>query len=90
MTRIFPGKIFWISTAFASIFFGLIVAGAILYIAFQENPQGEFFDTASGKINIGNVLPLFFSAFASSILLAAGVIVTIMILFRLSKGLTRH
>ena len=38
---------------------GLAVANAMLWIAFQENPQGEFFDPATGAVDWPYSLALF-------------------------------
>jgi hypothetical protein len=38
---------------------GLIVACAMVSIALQHNPQGEFLDEQSGKLQIGNALWIF-------------------------------
>lgn len=38
---------------------GLAVASVMLWIAFQENPQGEFFDPATGAVDWPYSLMLF-------------------------------
>ena len=38
---------------------GLAVGGAMLWIAFQENPQGEYFDPVTGAVNWPHTLTLF-------------------------------
>lgn len=47
---------------------GLLTSGAVLWIAFKENPQGEFFNPANGAVEFGNVLPLFLTSFLVSAL----------------------
>ncbi len=48
--------------AMASLIFGVIVGCVILWIAFQENPQGEFFDYQTGIVQLGSTASLFLSA----------------------------
>jgi hypothetical protein len=43
---------------------GAIVGGFMLYIGFQHNPQMEFFDTATGRIDYSHSLLLFSLWFA--------------------------
>jgi len=64
---------------------GLIFASAVLSIAFNENPQGEFFDTATGSIHLGNVLPLFFTSFLESALVVCLVEVGLYLLASMFK-----
>jgi hypothetical protein len=48
-------------------------ASTVMYIAFQHNPQGEFFDPQTGKIDGPYSLLLFAASFALA-LLATGVV----------------
>jgi hypothetical protein len=43
----------------AAVVAGLAVASAMLWIAFQENPQGEFFDPATGAVDWPYSIALF-------------------------------
>jgi hypothetical protein len=43
----------------AAVVAGLAVASTMLWIAFQENPQGEFFDPATGAVDWPYSMALF-------------------------------
>ena len=60
-------RLFLRGVAFAVVV-GLVFGGAMLSIAFRENPQGEFFDTVTGAINWYPVLGVFLSAMTAATL----------------------
>jgi hypothetical protein len=55
------------------ILFAATVGGLMLYIAFQENPQGETFDQVTGAINYRYVIELFGVWFAVALPIALAI-----------------
>lgn len=55
---------------------GAVVGGLMLFIGIQDNPQGEFIDTATGEIDIGYSLLIFFSWFLPTSL-AVGIVFSV-------------
>ena len=59
MKRYLPSQMtIWLSVSLA-----LIFASAALYLAFDHNPQGEFFDPLTGNMQWRNVIELGLIAF---------------------------
>ena len=48
---------------YTSIVCGFVIGFIAVYIAFQHNPQGEFFNIQTGNINFKNSISLFLSGF---------------------------
>jgi hypothetical protein len=44
---------------------GLVSASLVLWMAFQDNNQGEFFEPRSGALVWGSVVPVFLASFVS-------------------------
>ena len=51
-----------VATVINAALLGAIAGGIILSIAFEHNPQGEFFDPTTGVIGFGATIPLFLLA----------------------------
>ncbi len=72
----------YIVVAVASLL-GVLAGGAIVYIAFQENSQGEFFDTQTGAID----WPYTLMHFAMGFFFVFGLIVFVGIVVHLAAAL---
>ena len=64
---------------------GLLVACAILNIAFYENPQGEYFDRENSIIRYHRVVPLFLLNFLAAAIVALVFEVIVYGIFRATK-----
>jgi hypothetical protein len=64
---------------------GALAAGAFIRVAFKENPQGEFFDTVTGKVDIPYSCLMFGLWFGFAFVVSASVCVAIWGLVRLAK-----
>jgi hypothetical protein len=60
----------------ASVAFGVLFASLLLFIGFDHNPQGEFFDPQSGEIDWGYSALLFSVWFTVGSLAAAALLFT--------------
>jgi len=60
-----PRTFIW-RLAVVAVVSGLLVGSTVLSIALSENPQGEYFDTASGAIHLNTIFPLYAVAFLGS------------------------
>ena len=79
-------RLFWRGAAFAVVV-GLVFGGAMLSIAFRENPQGEFFDTATGAINWYPVLGVFFSAMIAATFVTLAIEAVLWAVFHMTRRL---
>lgn len=60
----------------------LIAGGIILSVAFEHNPQGEFFDPTTGAIEFGTTIPLFLLAAVPVALVALAVQLLVHLIIR--------
>jgi hypothetical protein len=60
-----PHDFSWCVIAAVSGAVGILIGAGMLYIGFQVNPQGEFFDPATGDVDFPYAILLFFAWFAA-------------------------
>jgi hypothetical protein len=53
----------YVKVFFISLGLSLVVAALVSFAAFDHNPQGEFVDRDTGKVNVQNTLGIFVSWF---------------------------
>ena len=71
----------------ASVAFGVLFSSVLLFVGFDHNPQGEFFDPQSGAIDWGYSALLFAVWFMVGSLAAAALLFTARLL---SSGLRKQ
>ena len=83
-------KLYFLILAFAALLAGVAAGTALMFAAFDHNPQGEFWDPQTGEIVYGPTLLVFFAWFvvAFTYVFAAGS--AVYVVFRLGHGAVRR
>ena len=68
-----PLKRTMLRALFIAALLAALIAGAVLYVAFQHNPQGAFFDPQTGSVDVVYAFLLFLSWWIPALMLLCAI-----------------